>query len=70
MGSALALALSFMDRLPALMQIGATVAHVTDMIAQHKALQDKLAAENRAPTEAEWDALNVRLDDLEKQLQA
>lgn len=68
--NALALAMNFIDRLPALLQAGAAVAHVVDLLGQHKAMQDTLASEGRDPTPAEWDALNARLDALEKQLQA
>ena len=68
--NALALALTFLDRLPALLQAGAAVAHVIDLVGQHKALQDTLAAEKRDPRPDEWDALNARLDALEAKLQA
>jgi hypothetical protein len=64
--NALAFALTFIDRLPGLIAAGA---NIIALIQEHKAQQDVFSKEGRDPTPAEWDALNKRLDDLEKQLQ-
>ena len=63
----LAYALAFLDRLPALLALGADL---NQLIREHREKQELFAAEARDPTDAEWDSLNKRLDDLEKQLQA
>ena len=70
MGTALTLALAFLDRIPALLQLGATAVSIAEQVETHRKLQDQLKAEDRAPTDAEWNAINGRLDALEKALQA
>ena len=68
--NALSFALTFLDKLPVLLQAGASVARIAGLVGEHKAQQAVFAAEQRDPTPAEWDALNARLDALEKQLQS
>ncbi len=63
---ALAVALTLLDRLPALIDAGVKVGAI---IQDHKAMQATWAAEKRDPTAAEWQSLNASLDALEKQLQ-
>ncbi len=68
--TAIELALAFIDRLPALYKLAESAGYIGGLIFQHRELQERLQAENRGPTDAEWQALNARLDDLEKKLQA
>jgi siroheme synthase (precorrin-2 oxidase/ferrochelatase) len=65
--SIIAFAINFAVKAPALIQAGADVYALFN---QHKAQLETFQAENRGPTQAEWDAENARLDALEKQLQA
>lgn len=63
---ALAFALTFLDRLPGLIQAGADIAQ---LIREHREMQDLFKTEKRDPNAQEWAALNDRLDALEKRLQ-
>ncbi len=65
--SILAFAINFATKAPALIQAGVDV---VTLFNQHKAQLQVFEAENRGPTQAEWDAENARLDALEKELQA
>lgn len=54
--------------LNAIPQLIATGQNVMAVVQQHRNAMETMLAEKRDPTQAEWDALNVTIDQLRTQL--
>lgn len=70
MGAALTYAMQFLSFLPTLIEAGKSVAEVATLIRSENDILDRMVQENREPIQAEWDALNARIDALRKELHA
>lgn len=65
--NALDFAIKLFGELPGLISAGA---NVVSLITTYRDKLAEMSAQNRAPTQQEWDELNQRITDLRKQLHA